>query len=79
MPQIVHYILDGYIWRFDANPGLRDFLLGPLPDEQVRPAKELAAVPSAELYGAASDATNLKGVHRQRNPAARCFSMAALP
>merc|ERR1711871_1217437 len=34
-PQIVHYILDGYIWRFDgSNPGLRDYLLGPPPSAQ---------------------------------------------
>ena len=32
VPQITHYILDGYIWRFDQNPGLRDYLLSPPPD-----------------------------------------------
>ena len=23
----MHYILDAYIWRFDSNPGLREYLL----------------------------------------------------
>ena len=74
VPQIVHYILDGYIWRFDANPGLRDFLLGPLPNEPRRSAKhELSAVPSAELAAATADAAHSKGLHRPRNPAdAQC-------
>ena len=40
VPQIVHYILDGYIWRFDANPGLRDYLLGPPPELPQRPQQQ---------------------------------------
>lgn len=32
IPQITHYMLDAYIWRFDgSNPGLRDYLLGGQP------------------------------------------------
>ena len=31
-PQLVHYMLDAHIWRFDgSNPGLRDYLLGGQP------------------------------------------------
>jgi len=32
LPQLVHYILDSYIWKFDgSNPGLREYLLGAAP------------------------------------------------
>jgi hypothetical protein len=32
LPQITHYVLDGFIWRRKSNPGL-----GLFADEQVRP------------------------------------------
>ncbi len=33
VPQVVHYILDGYIWRMDgSNPGLREAWSAPAPE-----------------------------------------------
>ena len=30
LPQIMHYFLDAFIWRFDgSNPNLRELVLGP--------------------------------------------------
>ncbi|KAL1504533.1 hypothetical protein AB1Y20_010935 [Prymnesium parvum] len=42
VPQIVHYALDAYIWRFDgSNPGLKEYLLGVPTDKAA--AKAAAA------------------------------------
>lgn len=41
VPQVVHYILDGYIWKFDSsNPGLREFLLASPAVSEPKPLKQ---------------------------------------
>jgi hypothetical protein len=60
VPQIVHYILDGYIWRFDANPGLRDYLLGPPPEPQQKP--QLKPLKAADVGAAGSIACSASAV-----------------
>jgi len=55
LPQLTHYILDSYIWRFDGtNPGLREYLLGASPtavaDKKLeRPAPDAQTESSSSL------------------------------
>ena len=61
VPQIVHYILDGYIWRFDgSNLGLREYLLGPPPAPHAT-CKAPPALPTDIKIG--EDSTQSKGLH----------------
>lgn len=35
---MTHYVLDAYIWKFDQNPRLREYLMGGPPAGATKPA-----------------------------------------
>lgn len=51
-PQLVHYVLDAYIWKMDpkSNPRLKEYLLGGAPPKEgaIPPASDAAAATRAE-------------------------------